>query len=347
MRKPAVWALDFGEESVIALAAEEKDPGEWTLLGSGQARARGVKNGEIEKLTDAVESVVEALRMAERNARRRCVWLYYNFDDAGMESAHPRGAKTLVGEGQIGRPDVREAARNAIRLVGDFEKMPVYSREIDYVIDDKDLVGNPLGVFGHRLDVVLHVLLARSCHLERWKKLMRRAEVARAIPVPSLVSAFYGVLEKKAVPAGTQAPRQIVWDLGGDLVSGGVVEKSVLREYTVFLRGSLSWPDLGARMKALSRLWADEYNILEPLVLTGDLAGQPNSFQRLSEEIGLPAVSAAPTGFSTLTDPKYASVAGLLKVAMESQRARPGAKTQRDLVGQVRDKASALMQEYF
>lgn len=346
MRKPAVWALDFGAESVIALAAEEKGTGEWAFLGGGQARARGVKNGEIQKLTDAVESVVEALRMAERTARRRCTKLYYNFDDAGMESAHPRGTKTLIGEGQIGRSDVREAARNAIRLVGDFEKTPVYSREVDYVIDDKDSVGNPFGVFGQRLDVVLHVLLARSSHLEQWKKLMGRAEIARAIPVPSLVSAFYGVLEKKAVPAG-QSSRQIVWDLGADLVSGGVVEKNVLREYTVFLRGSLSWSELGARIKASSRLWADEYGILEPLVLTGDLASQPNAFQRLSEEIGFGSVSAVPKGFSWLPDNRYVPSAGLLKVAMESQKIRPGAKTQKDLVGQVRDKASALMQEYF
>ncbi len=354
MRKPVLWALDFGEESVVAVAAEEKNPGMWVLLGGGEARARGVKNGEIEKLTDAVESVVEAVQRAEKSSRRRCRQLYYNFRDVGMVSAHPRGVKLLIGEGQIGRSDTREAAQSALRLVGDFEKTPVYSREIRYVIDDKDPVGNPLGVFGHRLDVVLHVLLARSRHLEQWKKLMRRSEIERAIPVPSLVSAFHGALPKKSASLGNpssdregQVLRQIVWDLGRDLFAGGVVEKNALLEFAVFSKGSLSWADLSARITASNRLWTEQYGVPEPLVLTGTPAAHDGAFHKLSAQMGFKTVWAPPTGFFDLPE-KYASVAGLLGVAAESQRSGgPRVTMNKDLVGQVREKASALMQEYF
>jgi hypothetical protein len=340
MRKQAVWALDFGDESVIAVAAEEKNPGEWKFLGGGEAGAHGVKNGEIEKLTDAVESVVEAVRKAEKNSRRRCRQIYYNFDDPGMRSVHPRGVKMLGGEGQITRSDVREAAQSALRLVGDFERAPVYSREIDYVIDDKDPVGNPIGVFGNRLDVVLHVLLARSGHLEQWKKLISRAEIDRGIPVPSLVSAFCGLLEKKA-------PRRIVWDLGRCLIAGGVVEKNTLLEYTVFLKSSLNEAELVERITASSRSWADQYGILDPLVLTGNFDAHARLLQKIETLMGLKAIWPSPKVFSDFNDSKYASVAGLFKIAEESQRSRPGAKIKKNLVGQVRERVSALMQEYF
>ncbi len=339
MRKPVFWALDFGDESVIAAAAEEKGPNEWKFLGGGEARARGVRNGEIEKLTDAVESVVEAVREAEKSSRRHCRTLYYNFDDAQMRSVHPRGTKSLAGEGQISRFDVREAAQNAIRLVGDFEWTPVYSREINYVIDDKDSVGNPLGVFGQRLDVVLHVLLARSSHLEQWKKLIARAGIERGVPVPSLVSVCRG-LEKRS-------PRQILWDLGRDLISGGVVEKNALLEYAVFLKGSLSGADLGERLAASSRLCAERHHILEPLVLTGDLTAQSVSFQKISASIGTKTNLASPKGFSDPAERMYASAAGLFGVAEASQKNRRSSHANKDLVVQVRERASALMQEYF
>ena len=65
--RSAVWALDFGADSVTAVVAREKTALEWTPVGGGVARARGRVRGEIVKMTDAVESVTQALRQAEKS----------------------------------------------------------------------------------------------------------------------------------------------------------------------------------------------------------------------------------------------------------------------------------------
>ena len=159
---PIYWALDFGGKAVVALAAQEKVPGEWMILGKGESVPAGVEKNEIKKMTDVVEAMFEALKKAEKTSGLSCQTFYYNVDDPQMASVKPRGVKALAGEGQIRHEDVREAIQNSLRMITDFERKPIYSRPLSYVIDDKDLVANPVGIFGHRLDVVLCVLLARS-----------------------------------------------------------------------------------------------------------------------------------------------------------------------------------------
>jgi cell division protein FtsA len=269
--KSAVWALDFGEHSVIAVAGRERSAGQWSLVGEGRSRALGRSGGEIVKLSDVVESVTDALRQAEKSAGLRCRRLYFNFDDAGIVSAHPCGYKSLSGEGQIRREDVRDASGAASRSVGDFEHASVYTREVRYLIDGRDSVGNPLGVFGHRLDVTLHVLLARSRVLEMWKHVMRRAQVERSVPILSLDSVCQATLERKA-------PGRVLWDLGDDFMSGGVVEKGVLREYAVFLSAQTKWPEVAEKIASASREWMGRHGVVEPLVVTGDWAGPPAQF---------------------------------------------------------------------
>ena len=95
--KSAVWALDFGEHSVTALAARQKPSGEWEVLGTGKARSLGRASGEITKLSDVAECVTEAIRLAEQGAGARCRRLYFNFDDAESCRSSRRQMSKVVG----------------------------------------------------------------------------------------------------------------------------------------------------------------------------------------------------------------------------------------------------------
>lgn len=335
--KSAVWALDFGEHDVNALAAHQKTSGEWEVLAKGCSRALGRPNGEITRLSDVAESVTEALRLAEQGAGLRCRKLYFNFDDARIECAHPVGSKTLSGEGQIGREDVRDAARSAARLVGDFEHTPVYTRETNYLIDGKDSVGNPFGVFGHCLDVTLHVILARARVLEQWKDVMRRSQVDFAVPVLSLDSVCSAVVENAALPG-------IVWDLGEDFVSGGVVERGVLREYSVFSPSETK--NAPEQIAVTSRQWQERRGIEGTIILTGDNAEKASWAGKLTHD-GLMTVAASSKNVPGLNEPSNASLAGLLTAAAQRERRSAYVKASGLWAGRVRDKANALIQEYF
>ncbi len=335
--KSAVWALDFGEHCVTALAARQKPAGEWEVLGQGKTRSMGRPGGEIVRLSDVAECVTEALRLAEQGAGARCRRLYFNFDDAQIRCAHPVGSKTLSGDGQIGREDVRDAARSAARLVGDFEYTPVYTRESDYLIDGKDSVGNPFGVFGHRLDVTLHVILARARLVEQWKDIMRRSQVESSFAVLSLDSVCSAVIENAALP-------RVVWDLGDDFVSGGVMERGVLREYRVFSAAEAR--EGSEHIVATSREWLEQLGVESAIVVTGDNAEKASWVNGLDHG-GLQVIAAFPKNIPGFAESSDASLAGLLTAAVLRERRTAYVKAGGLWAGRVRDKANALIQEYF
>ena len=332
MPKSAVWALDFGERTVTVLVGREKEPGHWQILGEGGCRAEGRERGEIVKLSDACESVTEALRQAEKSAGLHCRKLYFNLDDAEILSAHPSGSKTLSGEGQIRREDVRAAAKSASRMAGDFQRVPVYVRDVHYLIDEKDSVGNPVGVFGHKLDVTLHMILARASELEKWKNVMRRAHIERFVPILSLESCLSALLEPSD-------ERRILWDLGEDFISGAVVERGTLHEYKVFLNQGMKAAEVCAQVEDASRQWMHKHGAGDTLMLTGDQAGKG--------EWTLKTVAASPKAVPSHAETSDASVVGLLLAGLKRERRLTSIKSSGQWARQAREKANSFLQEYF
>lgn len=339
--KKAFFALDFGAERVAAIVAERESPESFRVLGAGDARAEGVAAGELTHIGDAVEAVVEAVRNAERSSGIRAETLYYNFDDAAMESRFAEGSKSLIGEGEIGQGDVDEAREMAERMAGHYEKSIVYSREIRFVIDERDVVEDPVGVFGRHLHATVHLLQARSAHSQDWQKVMRRAKLDRAVPIVSPWSTAVGVLSPEE-----RKKRKLIVDLGNDLVHVFLFENGRVSACRVFKHGKESpGQAAGMAVSAAEELLALNPGIEETL-LTGDRAEEPVFLEAL-KKVSLPVRVAAPRGVAKLQFPKYASLAGLLSVAEELEKKRSILHNRKGLLLDVREKAVSFISEYF
>ena len=199
-----ISVLDFGAHAVIALIARKKKNGEWDILGGADVRAQGVRQGEIIHLGDAAECVTEVLRLAERSSGQSVKTLYFNFDHASIQKIETCGTKHLVGEGQIRPLDIRDAKEAALRMVDSFDHGMIYAKETGFLIDEKDAVLNPIGIYGRRVDVFLSVWMADSALLDRWNTLMGRAYVKTACPILPDRGKVYGT----APAAGSLSARR-------------------------------------------------------------------------------------------------------------------------------------------
>jgi cell division protein FtsA len=332
-----VWAVDVREASVCVAAAELRPDGP-RVIAMGQAPAKGVQFGQITYIGDLTEALVEALRRAETAAGARCRGFYYNFDDPEMESRFPQGSRTLTGEGQVQEEDVRLAAEMAQRLTNHFERTPVYSREISFLIDGKDPMADPLGVFGRQLDVELHILLARARQLADWKRAVERARLGEGIPVVSMLSSVHGALS-----ASQRQGHRIVWDLGADVLNGCVFERGTMREYAG-RSAEASADALASWVHDVSAELATRHSGVEEIVVTGDRAEE--LLPAVTERSQMPVVLAAPAGLAPLESPRDAALAGLVRLASQMPRGRSSA-SQQEWVSGLKQKAEALMKEYF
>ncbi|MBI3252313.1 MAG: hypothetical protein HYZ52_03190 [Candidatus Omnitrophica bacterium] len=332
--RKTLCVTDFGAETVIAVCAEKKADGSFHLLGGGEVAADGVERGRIVHLGDAVECVHEAIRKAEKSSGVKFRAVYYNLDDPGMESVRAQGSQSISGEGEIRRSDVRRARHTALRLAAHFDKSVVYARETGFLIDDRDLVASPVGVFGRKLGVSMHLLVAGAEHFGMWQKLFYRCQVPHAIPVVSAWSTAYGILPKE-----DRRKRSLIFDWGKDFLNGILFEDGAIRDHALWLTDE----NAPSRIKAF---WEKNGSPAEILV-TGDLAADKNLADLIQPAIPVPARVALPLGPAKLGEAKYASLAGLLHVADELEKQRPRTSRGRHAFASVQERVTAFMQEYF
>ncbi len=338
----AVSVLDFGVKNTIALIAEKKEDGSFSLLGGGEAKARGLKDGQIVHLGDATESVVEALRKAEKASGVKTDTLYFNFDDPAIESVRVQGSKHLSGEGQIDAETVTLARRAAERLINDFEKTIVYAKEIGFVIDDRDAVLNPVGVFGQKLDILMQVLLARASLVDLWKSVIRRAGLSKGVAVPSILSSLYGIL-----PREDRQRKRLVLDLGTDFLNVCVFSHATIQDYQIAVTPDATAAAIGEQALQMAKVFFQKHPDAEQVLLTGDYA-ENELFSRLFKESFLvPVFVPTPLGVTQLAQPRLASAAGLLFVADEMEVKKPLFEGRRGIMNQAKSKAASFIQEYF
>lgn len=336
--RKTISVLDFGSENVYVLIAHRKESGKFEILGGGDAKSSGLKNGEFVYVGDAVESVVEATRKAEKSAGFKIDSIYYNVDDVKMESFVSAGSKVLSGEGQISLRDIQTATDVAHRVAGRFEKKVLYSAQTQYVIDDRDPVANPVGIFGRKLDVTLHVLAARSDYLDLWSQVMQRAHFRRSVPALSLWSSVKGVFG-----SDPSADRKIFWDMGNDLLNVGYLEGGRLVDYRGILTSGIGATGISGMVEAVSADFLKRHPAALEIALTGDLA---ESFS-ISPLPGLTSKKYYPAGAEKLTEPKYSALVGLLSVASDAEREDALIRPERGLVADLKEKTAAFINDYF
>ncbi len=333
--------LDFGAQTVTVLCVEKRDDGSVRVLGGGEAPSRGVGPEGIVLLGDAVESVVDAVAKAQRSAGVRIDTLYFNLEDILLQGSASCGSACLVGEGEINSRAVNEARQMAERRVANFYERIVYAVDTGYLIDQKDPVENPVGVFGQQLDVSVYFLLARAELCDAWKKIMERAGLAKSVPVVSAWSTAYGVL-----PKGDRRRRRVIVDFGDDLTTTLVFKNGGIQG----LRIRATAAD---RSEAGKNLAADVKELMaspeatEQILVAGDRASDEEALKRIKENFSAPVFVAAAVGIPKFDQPRLASLVGLVGVAEELEKKAPLLRREKGLLGDVKEKAMEFVQEYF
>ncbi len=343
-QKKTFSCLDFGSKKVTVFIGEKKADGSLKILGFGEAEALGLEAGQVKRLPDVVESIDKALSAASFSSQVKVETLYFNFDDLKMKGQSIQGCKFLQGEGQVQIRDRDDVCRIAQAHASSFEKSIVYAKATGYIIDERDQMQNPVGVFGKKLDVCMHVLQADSYYCQSWQKIMDRCDVPNSVMVPSAWSTVYGV-----VTAQDRQKRRLIADLGEDFINCVCFENNSIVGYSIFLTTTFTRGALPQAVLSILKELAERFKNSEEILLTGDLAADVSMLAYLKEHTSLPVRPAAPLGISDFNDTSLASLAGLFFVADELERrhSNPIMMGDKDLFSNIKKKAQGFIHEYF
>ena len=216
--------LDVGTSKISAIVGEITDDGGLDIIGIGLADSRGIRRGVVVNLEAAVESIKKAIDEAELTAGVEIDSVHLGLSAAHVKAFNSRGVVAVAGKNrEITREDVRRAidAAKAVALPSGREILHVLPQ--DFVVDEQDGIGAPVGMTGTRLEVNVHVVTGSASSTQNIVACVNRAGVAVIETVLEQLAASEAVLTQDEKDLGVA-----IVDIGGGTT-----------DFAIFERGSL------------------------------------------------------------------------------------------------------------
>jgi cell division protein FtsA len=216
--------LDVGTSTVCAVVAEGLDNGSLDIVGIGVAESRGIKRGVVVNLEAAVESIKKALEEAELMAGVEIDSVHLALSGPHVKGFNSRGVIAVAGKNrEISRDDVRRAidAAKAVALPTGREILHVLPQ--DFVVDEQDGIGAPIGMTGARLEVNVHVVTGASSTSQNIIACVNRAGVSVVDTVIEQLAAAEAVITSDEKELGVA-----LVDVGGGTADLAIFERGSL-----------------------------------------------------------------------------------------------------------------------
>ena len=224
-REQYLVGLDVGTSKIAAIVGQAKVEGDGVdIVGIGLADAQGIRRGVVINLEAAVESIKKALEEAELTAGVEIDAVHLGLSGAHVKAFNSRGVVAVTGKNrEITREDVSRAidAAKAVALPNGREIVHVLPQ--DFVVDDQDGIGAPVGMTGARLEVNVHVVTGSMSTTQNIVSCVNRAGVAVLDTVLEQLAAAESVLTPDEKELGVA-----VVDIGGGTTGFAVFEKGSL-----------------------------------------------------------------------------------------------------------------------
>jgi cell division protein FtsA len=161
MPKPEQYfvGIDIGSSKVGVLIGQRDSKSGIEVVGKGLAPNRGTRKGNIVNVEATVEALKQATEEAEVMAGVEISRAYVGVAGADIRSVNSRGMVSVSRKDrEITRQDIQrvlEAAQSAA-LPSDREILHAIPQE--FVVDEQGGIGDPLGMLGSRLEVMVHLV---------------------------------------------------------------------------------------------------------------------------------------------------------------------------------------------
>jgi cell division protein FtsA len=216
--------LDVGTSKVTAVVGEVLDGERLDIVGLGVSESRGIRRGVVVNLEAAVDSIKRAIDEAELMAGVEIDSVHLALSGPHIRAFNSRGVIAVAGKNrEISREDVRRAidAAKGVSLPTGREILHVLPQ--DFVVDDQEGIGAPVGMTGARLEVNVHIVTGGQSSTQNIVACVNRAGVEVVETVVEQLAASEAVLTEDEKELGVA-----LVDIGGGTTGIAIYERGSL-----------------------------------------------------------------------------------------------------------------------
>ena len=203
-----VVGLDIGTTKVCTVVGELLEDGGVDVIGIGVAESKGLKRGVVVNLEAAVESIKKSVEEAELMAGVEVGSVHLAISGPHIKGFNSRGVVAVAGKNrEVTRDDVRRAidAARAVSLPAGREILHVLPQ--DFVVDEQEGIGAPVGLTGARLEVNVHIITGSQTATQNLVACVNRAGVEVIDTVIGQLAASETVLTARREGTGRRGRR--------------------------------------------------------------------------------------------------------------------------------------------
>jgi len=219
-----VVGLDIGTSKVCTVVGELVEETGVDIIGLGVAESKGLKRGVVVNLDAAVESIKKSIEEAELMAGVEIGSVHLGISGPHIKGFNSRGVVAVAGKNrEVTRDDVRRAidAARAVSLPTGREILHVLPQ--DFVVDEQEGIGAPVGLTGARLEVNVHIVTGSTTATQNLIACVNRAGVEVVDTVIGQLSAADAVLTPDEKELGVA-----LVDIGGGTADLAIFERGSL-----------------------------------------------------------------------------------------------------------------------
>ena len=225
--------LDVGTSKIAAIVAESREDEGLDIIGIGVAEAEGIRRGVVVNLEAAVESIKTAIDEAELTGGVEIDSVHLGLSGAHLKAFNSRGVVAVSGNSrEITREDVDRALDAAKGVALPTGREILHALPQDFVVDDQDGIGDPVGLTGTRLEVNVHVVTGSTTSKQNIVACVNRAGVAVADVIIEQLAASESVLTADERELGVA-----LVDIGGGTTDLAIFERGSLWHTGVVMMG--------------------------------------------------------------------------------------------------------------
>ena len=165
-RKIAV-GLDIGTTKIVAMVGYRNEFGKFEILGMGKADSLGVQRGVVSNITQTVDSIVEAVAMAEAQADVKIEEVVVGIAGQHIRSLqHSDYIQREDGDKVIDEDDINLLIKNVEKLAMMPGEEIIHILPQEYKIDAQAGIREPIGMHGNRLEANFHIVVGQTAAIK-------------------------------------------------------------------------------------------------------------------------------------------------------------------------------------
>lgn len=236
MKKIITAGIDIGSSQIKVVVTEyTKGVGQRVprIIGTGIAESKGLRHGYLINSADVTRSVRLAVSQAEKMAGTSIENAYLAVGGVGLSSVTGKGS-TVISKAdlEITDLDIEKAIENAEEAIPKSESINrkiIHSIPLQYKIDDKPVLGNPIGMKGVKIEASILFISTIERHLDDLIEATEEAGVHVLDVTASPIAASFITLSKAQKMAGC-----VLANIGAETLSIVVFENNIPISLEVF-----------------------------------------------------------------------------------------------------------------